>query len=190
VQRGRRNRQAVIDALLDLCEEGDIRPGAAAIAQRAGLATRSVFHHFDDLESLLADAIETQSRRHWHVLGPVDPALPLSDRVEAVISQRACLFERIGHVRRAGVAREHESANLARHLARSRRALAAHLRENLSPEIKAISGPARSGLEAMASWEAWESLRANQSLAAGQAEAAVVRVVLLCLTSGAIDAVV
>ena len=63
--RAARNRQAVLDAVLALTEEGDLQPTARAVAERAGVATRSVFHHFTDLESMYADAAQTQMERHW-----------------------------------------------------------------------------------------------------------------------------
>ena len=39
--RGTRARTAVVDALLDLIEEGDLRPTAPRIAERAGVSLRS-----------------------------------------------------------------------------------------------------------------------------------------------------
>ena len=47
--RSARTRHAVVDALLDLLGEGDLRPTAARIAERAGVSLRIVFHHFEDL---------------------------------------------------------------------------------------------------------------------------------------------
>ena len=47
-----RNRIAVVDALLDLYAEGNLRPGAGEVARRAGLSRRSVFRYFDDLDDL------------------------------------------------------------------------------------------------------------------------------------------
>lgn len=153
------------------------------IAERAGVATRSVFHHFEDLESLLADACATQSRRHWGILAPLDHELPLIERVRAVVSQRAELFERISPIRRVAVSREGESAVLATHLAMTRDALALHLVANLAPEFDAVDSLACSGLVTSASWEAWEVLRRHQSLSVADAEASVLELLLLCLTS-------
>ena len=47
-----RNRTAVVDALLDLYGESNLRPSTAEIAERAGLSHRSLFRYFDDFEDL------------------------------------------------------------------------------------------------------------------------------------------
>jgi TetR/AcrR family transcriptional regulator, regulator of autoinduction and epiphytic fitness len=169
--RGARNRQAVIDAMLSLCAEGELRPTAQAIAERAGVATRSVFHHFSDLESLLADAADTQARRHWDLLQAVDASDPIDRRIADVVSQRAELFERISPTRRAAVLQEHDSATLAERLRESRVALRLHLDRNL-PEL---TEQHQEALAAAASWEAWEVLRRHQGLSVDAARRAVVQ---------------
>lgn len=58
--RRTRNRTAVIDALLELVQEGDFEPGASAIAERAGVSHRSVFRYFDDLGDLVRTAVTQQ----------------------------------------------------------------------------------------------------------------------------------
>jgi TetR/AcrR family transcriptional regulator, regulator of autoinduction and epiphytic fitness len=171
--RGAKNRRAVIDATLALIEEGDLQPTAQAIASRAGVSTRSVFHHFDDLESLYADVADTQATRHWALLGPV--AGGLAERIEAVVAQRARLYEEISSTRRAALLHEHESAVLAERLRESRAALRAHLRRNL-PELAQLGRPAREGAAAVASWETWEALRRHQGLSIEAARAAVAEV--------------
>ena len=52
-----RNRDAVVDALLDLYREGNLSPGADAVAERSGLSRRSLFRYFDDLDDLCRAAI-------------------------------------------------------------------------------------------------------------------------------------
>jgi len=181
--RAHRNRQAVIEAALTLIGEGDLEPTAQTIARRAGVATRSVFHHFADLESLYADAADTQADRHWRVLQPV--AGDVEARIERVVAQRAELFERIAATRRSAMLREHTSAVLAQRLRQSRSALRRHLRSNL-PELAALDRPTRDALEAAASWESWEVLRMHQGLSASAARRAVARLLGLVLTSSGV----
>jgi AcrR family transcriptional regulator len=54
--RGQRTRSSVVDALLALQEEGDLSPTAQQVAARAGVALRTVFGHFSDMETLWAEA--------------------------------------------------------------------------------------------------------------------------------------
>ena len=50
--RAERTRQALVDALLSLLDEGQLQPTAERIAVRAGVSERSVFQHFPDREAL------------------------------------------------------------------------------------------------------------------------------------------
>lgn len=55
--RRTRNRASVIDALLEMIREGDLRPAASEIADRAGVSHRSIFRYFDDLDDLVRTTI-------------------------------------------------------------------------------------------------------------------------------------
>ena len=63
-----RNLNAVVDALLDLFQEGNLRPGADEIAARSGLSRRSVFRYFDALDDLARVAIARQPARVSHLV--------------------------------------------------------------------------------------------------------------------------
>ena len=64
--RGQRTRSAVVDALLALQEEGDLEPTAQRVAARAGVALRTVFGHFSDMETLWAQAGERELAKIAH----------------------------------------------------------------------------------------------------------------------------
>jgi len=64
--RGARNRERIVEALLELVREGELLPTAEQVSQRAGVGTRTVFRHFDDMESLNSEvqaAIKLESIR-------------------------------------------------------------------------------------------------------------------------------
>lgn len=165
--RAVRNRDAVIDAAIALLAEGGAPPTAQAIAARAGVSTRSVFHHFDDLDALFADAADLQTRRHWHLL-----EVATRDLEEALV-RRAELFERIGATRRFAAAREHDSPVLAERLGESRAALRRHLRGALGSDLRGVDRATVAAVEAAASWEMWEVLRRHQGLSVNSAITAV-----------------
>src|SRR5262245_8040613 len=54
VRRSEKSRAAIVTARFDLVGEGVVRPTAQQVAERAGVGIRSVFRHFDDMESLYA----------------------------------------------------------------------------------------------------------------------------------------
>ena len=110
--RGARARAAIVEALLALIERGDLRPSAARIAARAGVSLRSVFQHFNDVESLFAAAAERQAERLASLAGAVDDQGPLARRLDAFVRQRARLLEAVSPVRRAAVLMEPFSSEL------------------------------------------------------------------------------
>src|SRR5262245_37285301 len=124
VQRGERNRTAIVDALLSLLEEGDMSPSARDIAERAGVSLRSVFQHYDDLESLYTALIERQAGRV--VLDAIDPALPFPERLAKFVNTRTAVYERISPVRRAALVASVESPTLQHGL---KQAATMHIRD-------------------------------------------------------------
>jgi AcrR family transcriptional regulator len=163
VARGERTRQALAEAMIALLEAGDPQPTARRIAERAGVSLRIVFHHFEDLESLLRAAVDIQRTRHWHRLQAVDTTLCLAARIDAVTRQRASVFEAVSPVRRAAQQMEASSPTVAAQLARLRSALRSQLEAAFSPELARLPGPAaRHALDALdvsLSWETWAQLR-------------------------------
>jgi TetR/AcrR family transcriptional regulator of autoinduction and epiphytic fitness len=169
IERGTRNRQAIVDAALAFVAEKNALPSAQDVAVRAGVAPRSVFHHFSSLDSLLAEAAESQAGRWLALLSPLEPGLDLSERLAAALAQRIALFEQIGAVRRVAVRLESSSQVLAERLQYSRDALRRHLRRALDPELSELDPAAAAGIEAAASWEMWDLLRKDLSVDAATA---------------------
>jgi AcrR family transcriptional regulator len=175
--RAERTRQALVDSLLGLLDEGQMTPTAAAIAARAGVSERSVFQHFPDREALLEAVAREQYDRVVPTLRPIDSSLPLPERIEQFAEQRARLYEQIGGVRRAGLLIEHESTSVAGWLATARQAKAAEAERVFRRELDAIPAderePLRAALIAHCSWSAWDSWRTHQRLSVSRARAAL-----------------
>jgi AcrR family transcriptional regulator len=164
--------------MLDLLREGEIEPGAEAIAARAGVSLRTLFRHVEDLDELFAAAVDAQARhlRHLHAMAP--PAGPPDVRVRAVVQHRARLFEEIGPVRRAAVRAAPFHRSVAAGLERSARELRHQVEAAFGPELRAAGAAGRRGalaaaLDAATSWRAWEALRTDQGLPVHDAEAAM-----------------
>jgi TetR/AcrR family transcriptional regulator, regulator of autoinduction and epiphytic fitness len=175
--RAERTRQALVDALLELLDAGDLSPTAAAVAGRAGVSERSVFQHFPDREALFEAVARQQYERVMPTLSPVDASLPLAERIDRFTRQRARLYELIGGVRRAALLIEHESPAVAGWLATARAAKAAETERVFRRELEAMAPderePLRAALVAVCAWPAWDSWRTHQRLGAGRARAAM-----------------
>ncbi len=166
--RSERSRRAVVDALLDLLEEGDPRPAAARIAERAGVSLRSIYQHFESLEALLAAAADRHVERLAPLMRPVDVAAPLTDRLQVFAARRARLLEAMTPVRRASLREEPRSAEVAVRLERIRTLGRLEVEHVFAGELERLDETERrevaAGLAVAASWSTWEELRRHQGL--------------------------
>jgi len=112
--RAERTRRAIVDAHLELLNEGDLRPTGERIAERAGVSLRALWTNFKDMERLFAATGERLMERQEAEFRPVSPDLPLPQRVAEFCRQRARLLELIGPAARAARIREPFSAQLRR----------------------------------------------------------------------------
>src|SRR6478735_4764996 len=100
--RTERGRELVVSALLAFFDEGESQPGAARIAERAGVSERSVFRYFDDLDSLAAEAVARQIARTRDLFAAPDDAGGLDRRIRALVEQRMTIHDRVAVVSAAG----------------------------------------------------------------------------------------
>jgi TetR/AcrR family transcriptional regulator of autoinduction and epiphytic fitness len=171
--RSARTRRAVVDALLDLLNEGDLRPTAARIAERAGVSLRLVFHHFDDLDTIYSELADRQTERVEPLIKPIDVALPFAQRVELFSAQRGRVLETLSPVRRSAVLMEPFRPALAKRLKHSRDLMRAAAIAAFQPELKIIAADERrtktAALDMVTSWVAWEQMRRHQGLSETEA---------------------
>src|SRR3954465_13491178 len=112
--RADRTHRALMEAMLALLDEGDLRPTSAAIAARAGVSVRTLFQHFPDRESLFQGAALVQAERIGAMIEQLPPPeAPLDERVHAFAAQRARVLERVSPVRRAALQLEPSSPTIA-----------------------------------------------------------------------------
>lgn len=167
--RGERTRQRVAEALIELLDEGDPTPTAKSVATRAGVSVRLVFHHFEDMEALYKMVLTVQEDRHWSAVRDVPAELPLDERIERTVAQRAKLFDAIGSVRRATAALAARRDDVAEAIANGDGLLRSWLQSTFATELDRAGRERRDVLDAVdaaASWEAWDRLRRSQSLSA------------------------
>jgi AcrR family transcriptional regulator len=177
--RAERNKDAVVDAILDLLMEGVTEPTAEAIAARSGVSVRSVFRHFDDLESLYETAVEHHSERVVDLFDPPPSGGPLAARIAELATRRGRLFEEMTPVRRAAERLRGRSPVLEERLRFARGVLRAQLEELFAPELAQYSGSERrdvlDAVELATSWRAWDLLRTEQKCSVARARAVMMR---------------
>lgn len=170
--RGRENRRRIVEAMLELVREGIISPSAEDVSARADVGLRTVFRHFNDMDSLYREISDLMRAE----IEPVAMApLPEGDwgmRLEAMTDRRARLFEKIMPFKIAADVHKNRSAFLREdhetltHMQRTalRKALPASLR-NDRMYFEAI--------DLLMSFDSWRRLRMEQGLSVAQARKTV-----------------
>ncbi len=188
--RSQRTREAVVDALLALIRDGDPRPTARQIAERASISLRSVYVHFDDLEDLFLAAAQRQMSIVATMIAPIPPELPLRERAETMSVLRGRIFEEVGPVWRAAQLQAPFSPTLSNLLTRVRTGSRDGLGELFAAELAALP-PATSrarlaALDAATSGESWNLLRTVHDLSFAEARDVMVETTILLLTGPAL----
>lgn len=176
IRRGAENRRRIRDAFIELVRGGEPSPTAEAVAEKAGVGLRSVFRHFEDMETLyreIAEAIEAEVAPIWSV--PF-AATTWQGRLSEMIDRRIKVFERIAPFRIASLAHRAGSgfldARQARFAAEQRTMLEAVLPAHLRKDAATLNA-----LDLVFSVDAWLRLRREQKLGLAAARAAVARAV-------------
>lgn len=169
-----RNLNAVVDALLDLFHEGNLRPGADEIAARSGVSRRSVFRYFDALDELDRVAIARQQARVAHLIEIAHGGEgTLKERIERLVQQRMRLFAAIAPVARVSRLRAPFHPVVARELEEGRRFLRRQAERQFEPELSSLSREERTAataaLDVLTSFESYELLVGARRMSARQA---------------------
>jgi len=180
--RGARTRSALVDATLALVEAGDLRPTAPRIAEQAGVSVRSVFQHFDDLETLFSELGDLAFDRIRRLSEPIDPELPLPERVERFVAQRCRVNEAMDPINKAASLQAPTSPAIRAQFERGHERATAHLRLVFGPELAAAgdrAAPLFDGLRFATSWTIWNLCRETEGRSVAESTDAVRRVVAL-----------
>ncbi|MFD5527822.1 TetR/AcrR family transcriptional regulator, partial [Streptomyces virginiae] len=111
-ERGRRTRDKIVDALLDLLDEGVVEFPAERVAERAGVSRRLVFHHFADMSELVDLAITRRLEQLAEQIRPLPVTGPRRVRVGALAEQRARILEWITPARLTLMRIDHPSPRI------------------------------------------------------------------------------
>ncbi len=139
-----RNRDAVLDAVIELYREGNLSPRLEEAAARAGVSLRSVYRYFPEPADLLGAAVirdfERASKDFTCVAGAKGT---LQQRIEAYVDNRLQLYEAFAPSCR--VARVHADSypELAAILRAARDLVSDHVRAYFGPELSECLRSAR-----------------------------------------------
>jgi AcrR family transcriptional regulator len=187
--RSQRTREAVVDALLALIRDGDPRPTARQIAERANISLRSVYVHFDDLEDLFLAAAQRQMAIVATMVVPISPELPLAERVDEICALRCRIFEEVGPVWRAARVQAPVSPTLSGLLTRVRRNSREGLATLFAGELAVLAPAARArclgAVDAALSGETWDLLRSSHAMSFAEARKTMAETATVLLSGAA-----
>ena len=141
VARRNRNRDAVLDAFVEMIEEGQVDPPIDAVAVRAGVSQRSVFRYFSHREELVRAAM-------LRVVEGAQPTFDLDelrgaslvDRVDGLVRSRWSLYRSMGRLARAAMRAAETDPLIAEMVEIGQAMLRAQFVEFFEPELGRLAG--------------------------------------------------
>lgn len=183
VLRGMRNRAAVVDALIELIDEGELTPTAALIAERAGVSLRSIHNLFEDLDDVSRSVADKTFAAVAELWRPNPTEGPLELRVRAFVPQRAALVERSLNVYRASLLSAHASEPVAERIAFVSEFFRGVVQNTFAIELRRAPPWKLEALDSITSIDGWVRLRIHQGLTVAQAKRVLARTVPAILTA-------
>jgi TetR/AcrR family transcriptional regulator, regulator of autoinduction and epiphytic fitness len=161
--RKARTREAIVNALLELLDEGHTEPTAAEIASRAKVAIRSIGQHFKSREELLLAVAERHAAR-LPTPTPPSPGRSFEARLTHFVTTRVRTLEASAAIRRAAQRGAGDSKAITRALAETTRKRREELQASLGAELKKAVAWRVSAVEVLSSGAGWDTLRHEQKL--------------------------
>lgn len=161
-----RNRDAVIDAVLELLAEDPRPPTPQDVAARAGVSVASLFRYFDGLDDMARQAVERHVERHGPLFGiPAIGEGALDDRIDRFVDARVTLYETVEPVARLARARASEHPAIAERLVEVRARFRRQIRRHFAPELDGLARPRVDEIvdlvDSLTAFESWDLLRSG-----------------------------
>jgi TetR/AcrR family transcriptional regulator of autoinduction and epiphytic fitness len=152
--RTERSRDAVIDAMIDLVQEGHHLVTAEDVAQRAQVSMSSLFRYFEGLQELQLATIERYLKRYSQAFEITDYCIgDLPTRIASYVASRRALYQQIEPMARLVRARayEHETLRDLLHRLRINHTYQAATHLELGPELAEV-------VALVTSFESWDQM--------------------------------
>lgn len=168
-----RNKLAVLDAVIELFSESNLSPGVHEVAARSGVSLRSVYRYFEDVDDLIAAAIERQIDKTRPLFQMPDLGEgPLEERIDRFASRRVGLFEAVRDIYRASIIRLADESQVSAGLIQVKGWMGHQTARMFEPELSAMPDDQAHTvdltLDALTQFEALEHLRGARGLDADE----------------------
>jgi AcrR family transcriptional regulator len=170
-----RNRGLIEEACYGLLKAGNLNPTADEVADRSGVGRRTVFRHFQSMESLVQSVHDRFLSEITPFLNAPSAAADLDSALAGLAERRARFHEISAPFRRAAALFKHHSEAVREREAAGEAMMRARLEAAVAPHLVDPEGLIMDGLELIFSFEAWDRLRTQQGLSPERARQATLR---------------
>lgn len=163
IQRSERSRKLIVDAVVDLINEGHMIPTAQQVADKAGVAIRTVFRHFSEMEKLYAEIDQTMRPWYAELFSQSDRSGTLEERVTRAVESHAGAYTELAGVMRAVQLLLWRSPQVKQNYLEG----AQRIRKDMNvwlPELASVSPETREAVDAITSFDFWERLTVHQKM--------------------------
>ena len=98
ILRSQKSQSLILDALIKLINDGNFYPTADEVAKESGIAIRTVFRQFDDMESLIMKVDESINLKLLSDEKKINLELPLIKRLELIIEERIYYYDKYENI--------------------------------------------------------------------------------------------
>lgn len=167
-QRSNRSREAIVLAMIDLIRAGEMSPAAARVAEKANVGLRTVFRHFEEMDTLNREISAIVEAEIMPLIEKPFEGKTWRLQFSDLLGRRAQIYERIMPLKIAGSLQRFRSKFLMddynRFLKMERHGLKRVLPQKIMDDAVLFSA-----IELATGFQAWRRLRQDQGLSAKDA---------------------
>lgn len=185
--RAESTRRKIIIGARALVEEQGRLPKVADVARRSEVSVRSVFQHYQDVETLFIAVVDAIADDLDGTRRDLDHGGTLEERVRNLSEQQGQLYERLMPAVLAGRQLNPPPAPLLERAEEHRAAMRRRLETIFHPELTSLTEAAQAetlqALQIVVGWDCWIALRQRQGLEVERAATTMGRLALAVLSS-------
>lgn len=174
-----------MEAAISFIEEHGKFPTAAELSAHSGVAHRSIFRLFPDLEEVRTAVISQRAEDVTPLFVAPDASLPLGERIAQLAKTRTAVHEKINPVREVAVRHAFQSDALTTLFADGNKRLRDQVTTVFAAELKALATSDRrialNTIDAALSWDFYHRLRIDQELSKNAVQQIIINIVTAAL---------
>ena len=158
ILRSQKSQSVILNALIKLINAGNYYPTAEEVAKESGIAIRTVFRQFDDMESLLMKVDELINHKLINDEKEIKLNSPLIARLELIIEERLHYYNKYENIMIATITQLPKYKILQKRYPEYQRLLRKRT-ENIIPEILTLKSNNQELLDATLSFGFYQRLK-------------------------------